>query len=194
MRYLLALFLTASLFSADAEAPKLDRITLTTGGVMVGAIASETDDAYTIKMPNGGTLTVRKDQVKGVEKGVEEPEERKTSAAPVESKRTISERSGAVPVDQAYRSIIDKHCDATLKLADEMMKAMPQLEEIKGSDSVDKMREKNKRNAKLRNYEQLQIRIRLVKEGREQKVPYLVLNQRIYEVMECVIVCEQDIR
>ncbi len=71
MRHLFVLLLTVSLFSAEADhAPKLDRITLASGGVLVGAIA-EDGNGYVVRF-NGGQMRLLRDAVKSIERGVED--------------------------------------------------------------------------------------------------------------------------
>jgi hypothetical protein len=73
MRLFALLLLAAFAFAEDAPA-KLDRLQLANGRTLIGTVESETADAYSVRLVGGqgGVMSIRKDRVTSIVRGVED--------------------------------------------------------------------------------------------------------------------------
>ncbi len=194
MRAIAILLLAITIGAAEVEpAPKLDRVTLSNGGVVIGSI-TEDADGYAV-LVGGGKMHLARDAVKGIEKGVADVPADGVAQPSTQSDRKIKKPAPNKPFanEAQYRAAIEAFCDSAIKIAEPMLATLTPREEIKDSDTVGDRKAKDARNQKRAVLEQLQIRVRELKEGRTNKVPYLLISKRAGDVMEHVIIIDQEL-
>ncbi len=94
MRFAPLLILVCALLPAADSDPlpgKLDRIELTNGRALVGTIATETPENYTVRLPagGGGDLIVKRERVAKIVRGVEDMPSAHPASEPMETAAVV---------------------------------------------------------------------------------------------------------